>query len=140
MPVLRAHHTGTRGIAYVNGKGKQVVTINSEKYGDSGGVIAELEIVRGDLVRILHNAAGSDTEFISGDAITRPDRGPGRDAGAFRQWWGAHVRHRGRRGRHPLRVRKLAFGPYQDYVSDLGLYSTYFTAHTDLKLDGWELM
>ncbi|HEY4023779.1 MAG TPA: FAD-dependent monooxygenase [Pseudonocardiaceae bacterium] len=140
MPVLRAHHTGTHGIAYVNRKGRQVATIDAQEYGDSGGVIAELEILRSDLVRILHNAAGAGTEFIYGDAITElieePDGARARFASGEVRTFDIVVGADGLRSG----VRKLAFGPDEDYVRDLGLYTSYFAAHTDLKLDGWELM
>ena len=140
MSVLRAHHTGTHGIAYVNSKGKTVATMGADDFGDSGGIIAELEILRGDLVRILHNAAGSGTEFIYGDAITALAEGP--DGVRVRFASGATRTFDIVVGADGIRsgVRKLAFGPHTDYVRDLGQYSTYFTAHTDLKLDGWELM
>ncbi|HEY4454387.1 MAG TPA: FAD-dependent monooxygenase [Pseudonocardiaceae bacterium] len=140
MPVLRAHHTGTHGIAYYNTKGKQVAAMGGDDFGDSGGVIAELEILRGDLVRILHNAAGSGTEFIYGDAITaladEPDGVRVRFASGAVRTFDIVVGADGIRSG----VRKLAFGPHEDYLTDLGYYSTYFTAHTDLKLDGWEVM
>jgi 2-polyprenyl-6-methoxyphenol hydroxylase-like FAD-dependent oxidoreductase len=140
MSVLRAHHTGTHGIAYVNSKGKQVTTIGGDDFGDSGGVIAELEILRGDLVRILLNAAGSGTEFIYGDAITALTED--HDGVRVRFSNGAVRKFDIVVGADGVRsgVRKLAFGPDQGYVNDLGMYSTYFTAHTDLKLGGWAVM
>jgi 2-polyprenyl-6-methoxyphenol hydroxylase-like FAD-dependent oxidoreductase len=140
MSVIRAHHTGTHGMAYLNSKGKQVATIGGADFGDSGGAIAELEILRGDLVRILHNAAGSGTELIYSDHITAMTE----DADGVRVRFasGAVRKFDIVVGADGLRsgVRKLAFGPDTDYVRDLGTYSSYFTAHTDLKLGGWEYM
>lgn len=37
-------------------------------------------------------------------------------------------------------VRALAFGPEQEFVHPLGLYTAWFTATDDLELDGWYLM
>lgn len=140
MSVIRAHHTGTHGIAYLNSKGKPIATMGGDDFGDSGGVIAELEILRGDLVRILHDAAGPDTEFIYGDAITalaeQADGVRVRFASGAVRTFDIVVGADGVRSG----VRKLAFGPDTDYVRDLGYYSTYFTAHSDLTLDGWEVM
>ena len=140
MSVVRAHHTGAHGIAYLNSKGKQVATMGADDFGDSGGVIADLEILRGDLVRILHNAAGSGTEFIYGDAITAlaedQDGVRVRFASGGVRTFDIVVGADGVRSG----VRKLAFGPDTDHVRDLGYYSTHFTAHSDLKLDGWEVM
>lgn len=139
MPVLRAHHTGTHGIAYYNTKGKQVAAMGGDDFGDSGGVIAELEVLRGDLVRILHNAA-SGTEFIYDDSITALTQDP--DGVRVRFASGTVRKFDIVVGADGIRsgVRKLAFGPHEDYLTDLGQYSTYFTARTDLKLDGWEVM
>jgi 2-polyprenyl-6-methoxyphenol hydroxylase-like FAD-dependent oxidoreductase len=140
MSVVRAHHTGTHGIAYLNSKGKRVATIGADDFGDSGGVVADLEILRGDLVRILHNAAGSGTEFIYGDAITALAEDANGVVATFAS--GGARRFDIVVGADGVGsgVRKLAFGPDNDYVRDLGYYSTYFAAHTDLKLAGWEVM
>ncbi len=70
MDEIRAHHTGTHGIAYVNAANKKVASLRMSDFGDSGGIVAEIEILRGDLVRILHDAAG-DVEYVYGD--TSPD-------------------------------------------------------------------
>lgn len=139
MPVLRAHHTGTHGIAYYNAKGKRVAAMGGDDFGDSGGVIAELEILRGDLVRILHDAA-SGTEFVYGDSIAELTEE--RDGVRVRFASGAVRGFDIVVGADGIRsgVRKLAFGPHEDYLTDLGYYSTYFTARTELRLNGWEVM
>ena len=55
MDDIRKAHTGTHGMASVNSAGKWLSTMDSDLFGDSGGVIAEIEILRGDLVRILYS-------------------------------------------------------------------------------------
>ena len=54
---LRRARTGTRGMSYVNSTGKSLASMNA-----ASGVIdaADVEIVRGDLVRILHHKATTD--------------------------------------------------------------------------------
>ncbi|MGC9665532.1 FAD-dependent monooxygenase [Planosporangium sp. 12N6] len=139
MDSIRAHHTGTHGIAYLDGHGRRVATLGGDLFGDSGGIVAEIEILRGDLVRILYEAAG-DVEYLFGDVITGlTEDGDGvtatfRDAPArsFDLVVGADGLRSG--------VRALAFGPEPAYVRDLGYYNAFFAARTRLRLDGWELL
>lgn len=139
MDAVRAHHTGTHGIAYVNREGKRRATMSGEAMGDSGGVIAEIEILRGDLVRLLRDAAG-DIEYLFGDMIT--------DLSESADGVTATFRHAPPRtfdlvvGADGVRsgVRALAFGDESRFVRDLGYYMSYFPARTRLDLAGWELM
>ena len=64
---LRRARTGTRGMSYVSSTGKSLASMNA-----AFGVIdaADVEIVRGDLVRILHEATRDDVEYIFADSIT----------------------------------------------------------------------
>ncbi|GAB3808533.1 FAD-dependent monooxygenase [Micromonospora zhanjiangensis] len=140
LDAVRAHHTGTHGIAYVDDRGRRVATMGGDLLGDSGGIIAELEILRSDLVRILMEAGGDGVEYRYGDHITGLvdgddgvkvtfERAP---AQVFDLVVGADGIRSG--------VRAHAFGDESRYVRDLGYYSTYFPARTRLRLDGWELM
>ena len=54
-------------MSYVNSTGKRLADVNA-----AFGVIdpADVEIVRGDLVRISHKATGDDVEYIFADSIT----------------------------------------------------------------------
>lgn len=140
MPAVRAHHTGTHGIAYIGPDGNRVFEMGGDAFGDSGGIVAEIEILRGDFVRILHQAMGEDVEILYDDVIA--DLSDGVD--------GVKVSFR----RAPARtfdlvvgadglrsgVRALAFGEESSFVRDLGHYMAYFPAHTRLDLQGWELM
>jgi 2-polyprenyl-6-methoxyphenol hydroxylase-like FAD-dependent oxidoreductase len=140
MDAVRAHHTGTHGIAYVNTGGKRLFEMRGADFGDSGGIVAEIEILRGDLVDILHEAAGDGVEYIFDDVIT----GLTETADGVR----ATFRHAPAAsfdvvvGADGLRsgVRRLAFGEDGDFVRDLGLYQAFFPARSRLDFDGWELM
>jgi 2-polyprenyl-6-methoxyphenol hydroxylase-like FAD-dependent oxidoreductase len=133
---VRAAHTGTRGIAWLDERGRRVASLGADAFGDSGGVVADLEILRGDLLRILHDAA--DTEIQYGTEITALtdaadgvrvtfSRGPVR---TFDAVVGADGTGSG--------VRSLVFG--RQGVRDLGYHVAYFPARTRLDLDGWEVM
>ena len=133
--MTRQAHTGTRGMSYVSSTGKRLASLNA-----AFGVIdaADVEIVRGDLARILHQAT-SDVEYIFGDSITGIcehaaavqvtfERAPAR---AFDLVVGADGLH--------SNVRALAFGPESPFIHHLGLYLAIFTTPNDLGLDHWQL-
>lgn len=138
MDQVRAAHTGTHGIAMVDRTGRTVARMAGDMFGDSGGIVAELEILRGDLVRILHDALPPGAvEFVFGDRITALtehatgvdvtfDKGPSR---SFDIVVGADGIRSG--------VRDLLFDAD---VRDLGYYASYFPATMDIDFGGWEMM
>jgi 2-polyprenyl-6-methoxyphenol hydroxylase-like FAD-dependent oxidoreductase len=140
MEDIRQAHTGAHSMASVNREGKRLMTMTPDLFGDSGGVIAELEILRGDLVRILYEATYNDVEYIFDDSI----------AELIQNEDGVEVifERSGRRtfdlvvgadGSHS-NVRQLAFGPESQYIHDLGGYVAIYTMYTHLNLAGWELI
>lgn len=70
---VRAAHTGVRGIAYLDAAGRRTVELPTELFGHSGGVIADIEILRGDLMRIIMDAADG-VEYVFDDSITALDQ------------------------------------------------------------------
>jgi 2-polyprenyl-6-methoxyphenol hydroxylase-like FAD-dependent oxidoreductase len=138
MDAVRARHTGTHGLAYLDARGRRVAAMGGDAFGDSGGAVAEIEILRTDLVDILAATAG--TEVAYGDVITSLADGPEGVDVTFRhrapQRFDAVVGADGIRSG----VRALAFGPEAAFVRELGTYTAYFPARTGLELDGWELM
>lgn len=137
---VRKAHTGARGMAFVDREGKRIATLSTELFGDSGGPVAELAIRRTDLARILYEATRDDVDYLFGDSITEVaqdddgvhvkfDSGP---AQRFDLLIGADgVRST---------VRRLVFGPEQNYLRDLGCYLSLFTIPTTGNHDGWQLM
>jgi len=132
-----------RGLAMVDKRGRRRVEMPAEMFGGEG-IVAELEILRGDLADILLAATRADVEYRFGDRITSlvQDAG-GVEAGFVR----------GRRERYDVvvgadgvhsGVRALAFGPDGDFVRHLGAYTAYFTvpvsARAGAALDPWFLM
>ncbi|HLN70379.1 MAG TPA: FAD-dependent monooxygenase [Streptosporangiaceae bacterium] len=133
---FRRARTATRGMSYVSSTGKRLASLNAA-FGVIGAT--DVEIIRGDLARILHQAT-SDVEYIFGDSITGIcehadtveitfERAPAR---AFDLVVGADGLH--------SNVRSLAFGPESPFIRHLGLYLAIFTTPNDLGLDHWQLI
>ncbi|MDG4820660.1 FAD-dependent monooxygenase [Asanoa sp. WMMD1127] len=139
LDAIRDRHTGTHGIMYVDRAGKPVARMGGDDFGHSGGVVAEIEILRGDLVRILREAA-PEAEYLFDDHITAlRDEADGITATFHRappRTFDVVVGADGLRSG----VRALAFGNDRRHVRDLGMYSSFFAARTSLELDGWEVM
>jgi 2-polyprenyl-6-methoxyphenol hydroxylase-like FAD-dependent oxidoreductase len=100
------------------------------------GIFAgDVEILRGDLGRILHEATRDGTEYLFGDSVTslRQDAGGvhvtfARSAPrTFDLVIGADGLHSG--------IRRLAFGDQRDQVADLGLYVAIFSVPDRYGLD-----
>ncbi|MGW6331272.1 FAD-dependent monooxygenase [Nocardia rhamnosiphila] len=137
---VRAANTGARGMAFVDAAGNRVATMGTEVFGDSGGPVAEMSLLRTDLARILYDATRADVEYVYGDAIgaVAQDRAGvrvGFEHGTPRRFdllVGADGVH--------SNVRQLVFGPTQRYLRDLGSYISLFTTTTERDHDGWRLM
>jgi 2-polyprenyl-6-methoxyphenol hydroxylase-like FAD-dependent oxidoreductase len=140
MDTIQAHHTGTHGIAMVNADGKHMARMAGEDFGDSGGIIAEIEILRSDLITILHDALGPGTEFLFDDTITGlTETADGVDvtfAKAAPRGFDLVIGADGLRSG----VRRLVFGPDTEFVRDLGYYTALFNARSPIDFDGWQLM
>jgi 2-polyprenyl-6-methoxyphenol hydroxylase-like FAD-dependent oxidoreductase len=137
---VRAHHTGTHGIAFLDENGRRMARMGADTFGDSGGIVADLEILRDDLQRLLHREAREGVDYLfanhivamtEGEEGVRVDfaHGPSR---VFDVVVGADGIRSG--------VRELAFGDSAGHLRDLGQYSALFRARLDTDLDGWEQM
>ncbi|HEX8539413.1 MAG TPA: FAD-dependent monooxygenase, partial [Cystobacter sp.] len=65
---IRARTTHETGVAFVDSAGRVKARISSEALGGKG-LTAELEILRGEFARILHDATREDTEYLFGDRV-----------------------------------------------------------------------
>ena len=126
---IRERQTHLSATTYVDADGRPVASM------PAGIFAGDVEILRGDLGRILYEATRDSTEYLFGDSIT----GLHQDAG------GVHVTFRraapqtfdlviGADGLHSA-VRELAFGGRQDPVHDLGLYVSIFGVPDRYGLD-----
>lgn len=136
--------TDMRTGAYVNDDGKRIATLPAALFGARVG--RDDEIMRGDLARILYERTRADVEYVFGDSITslteRPDahdHGRGGVEVTFER--GAPRRFDlvvGADGVHS-NVRRLAFGPEEQFVRHLGAYISAFSLPNELGLDREEL-
>jgi 2-polyprenyl-6-methoxyphenol hydroxylase-like FAD-dependent oxidoreductase len=129
--------TGTRGMSYVNSAGKRLASMNA-----AFGVIdaTDVEIVRGDLARILHGATSDDVEYIFDDGVTGIAETSEAVAVTFERTQSrAFDLVVGADGLHS-NVRALSFGPELRFIHHLGLYLAIFTIPNDLGLDHWQLI
>jgi 2-polyprenyl-6-methoxyphenol hydroxylase-like FAD-dependent oxidoreductase len=116
LPALREVETGGTAMRFVDADGGRLMEWPA---GLAGG---ELEVLRGDLARILCEAAGDRAEFLFGDRIAEMRETPGGVEVTF-----AGGRERvfdlviGADGVHSG-VRRLAFGPEERFVKHLGYY------------------
>jgi 2-polyprenyl-6-methoxyphenol hydroxylase-like FAD-dependent oxidoreductase len=137
LDAARAARTGTRGMSYVSSTGKRLASVDG-----AFGVIdpEDVEIIRGDLVSILYEAAGSDVEYIFDDSIASLTEGADGVTVTFERS-APRTFHLvvGADGLHS-RVRGLAFGPEARFLRHLGLYLSVFTIPNDLELDHWQLI
>ncbi|WP_290056406.1 FAD-dependent monooxygenase [Amycolatopsis solani] len=100
----------------------------------------EVEILRGDLARILYDHTKADTEYVFGDRVTALNETADGVEVTFRHGAprtfdlvvGADGVHSG--------VRAAAFGPERDFRHDLGFGIAGFTAPNHLGLDHTSVM
>ncbi|MEZ0074762.1 FAD-dependent monooxygenase [Planotetraspora sp. GP83] len=121
--------TNMGAMSYVNEDGKQIASMPADLFS------GDVEILRGDLARILYDATRDEVEYIFDDSITSiSETADGVDVTFER---GAPRRFDlvvGADGLHS-NVRALAFGPESRFVKDLGLHCAIFTTANHLGLD-----
>ncbi|MFE1769138.1 FAD-dependent monooxygenase [Streptomyces angustmyceticus] len=156
---IRRASTDMRSGAYVNDDGKRIATLPADIFGARTG--RDDEIMRGDLARILYERTRADVEYLFGDSIASltpvaPTASAGPGASTAPDGWGAgddaagvevtfeHAAPRrfdlvvGADGLHST-VRRLTFGPEEQFLRHLGGYISAFSLPDDLGLDREEL-
>jgi 2-polyprenyl-6-methoxyphenol hydroxylase-like FAD-dependent oxidoreductase len=126
---VRKAATDTGDMVYVDSAGKRV--------GSTPPVVfsGELEVLRGDLVAILHERTRHDVEYVFDDSIT----GITQDEDAVKVTFQRSAPRSfdlviGADGLHS-NVRSLVFGEEAQFLHHLGLYVSVFTARNHLGLD-----
>jgi 2-polyprenyl-6-methoxyphenol hydroxylase-like FAD-dependent oxidoreductase len=133
---IRAATTGEVGTEFVTTDGTAVARFAAGR-SDSGGATAELEILRGQLSRIIVDRTRDDTEYIFGDQIVALDENADGVTVTFAhgaaRTFDVVVVAEGLRSR----TRSLLF-PDTDAVRELGFYIAYLAIpRTDEDTDFW---
>ncbi len=125
---VRRHATDMGDATVVDADGATVAVMPSAIF------TGDLEVLKADLTRILHDLTAPDTEYVFDNSITALteeadgvlvefERGPAR---RFDLVVGADGVH--------SKVRSLAFGPEKNYIQSLGYYFASFTLPNYLNL------
>jgi 2-polyprenyl-6-methoxyphenol hydroxylase-like FAD-dependent oxidoreductase len=135
---VRRASTDMRGASFVNRDGKRLATMDADLFGGRAG--EDVEIMRGDLTRILYEATRQDIEYIFNDSITTITQD---EAGVEVTFTHGQPRSFdlvvGADGLHS-NVRALAFGDESQFIRHLGHYIAIFTIPNELQLDRGELI
>ncbi|GIH98750.1 FAD-dependent monooxygenase [Planobispora takensis] len=131
---IRRLRTTPGPLTVVDGQGRPLASLPPEFTG------GEVEILRGDLSRLLYDRTRDDAEYLFGDSIASMTETPGGVDVAFesgaRRTFDLVV---GADGLHST-VRRLAFGPEERFVHPSGYYVAIFTTPDDLGLGPGSLM
>lgn len=136
---MRARSLDQRGIAWVESNGRRRAEMPVEAF-HGNGMVSALEILRGDLTDVLYQATAGETEYRFNTRITELDETENAVAATLSDGTTVHADLVvGADGPHSA-VRRLAFGPEEEFVRPLGGYNAWFTAPDTVGLDGWYLM
>ncbi|GAA3233630.1 FAD-dependent monooxygenase [Dactylosporangium siamense] len=125
---LQRVRTGGTAMRFVDEHGRRLMELPADFAG------GDLEVLRGDLARVLHEHARATAEFRFGDSVTAlvetPDGVDVTFAGGTHRRFDLVV---GADGVHSG-VRRLVFGPESRYVRHLGYYVATWSVPNDLGL------
>jgi 2-polyprenyl-6-methoxyphenol hydroxylase-like FAD-dependent oxidoreductase len=134
LDTVKANRVDERGIAMVDRDNRWRGVMSADAFGGEG-IVAEIEIARGDLGRILYDATAAGADYRFGDRIVRLE--PDVNGVDVTFHGGGTERYDlviGADGVHSA-VRALAFGPEKEFVRYLGGYGAYFTVPDPGDLD-----
>lgn len=133
---VRAARTETAGAYTVDVDGKVLETYRADDDGGDG-YIADIEILRGDLSRVLHEDTRDGVEYVFGDRIAELTQdADGVDvvfAGGEERRFDLVV---GADGLHSA-LRAMVFGPRERFVRHLGLVLAFYTVPNEFGLERW---
>src|SRR4051812_13341064 len=135
---VRAARTETAGAYTVDVDGNVLETYRADDDGGDG-YISEIEILRGDLSRVLHEDTREDVEYLFSDRIAELTQdADGVDvvfAGGDRRRFDLVI---GADGLHSA-LRATVFGPHEKFVRHLGRMVAFYTVPNEFGLDRWLL-
>lgn len=136
---LRQTRTRMRGMSMLDGDGNEIM--RSTEHAMSSGRLDsdDIEVLREDLTRLLHERTVEDVEYLFGDSIAAIEQD---EHGVRVEFERGQPRTFdlvvGADGLHST-VRRLAFGPEAEFVHHLGMYLAVFTTDNFLDLDNWQI-
>ncbi|GLV85847.1 FAD-dependent oxidoreductase [Streptomyces lavendulae subsp. lavendulae] len=125
---IRALDTEMGDAAMVDAEGRQYATLPAAVFA------GDLEVLKGDLTRMLYEATREDVEYVFGDSIASLEQDEDGVLVTFER--GAPRRFDlvvGADGLHS-KTRALAFGPEEEFVRHLGIYTAIFNLDNYLGL------
>jgi 2-polyprenyl-6-methoxyphenol hydroxylase-like FAD-dependent oxidoreductase len=128
-----------RGAAWIKADGSRRADMPVTAF-NGNGLVSKLEILRGDLVEVLYQATKDGTEYRFNTRIEDLDQNEAAVHATLSD--GTTLSADlvvGCDGPHSA-VRRLVFGPEEQFVKPLGGYNAWFTAPDTVGLDGWYLM
>ena len=126
LAAVRARSLHERGVRMVDARGRIRVEMAADTFGGSG-VVADLEILRGDLAAILTDATPDGVERRYDENVVALEQGADGVRVRFRS--GAEERFDlvvGADGSHST-VRRLVFGPESEFSHPLGAYTAHYS-------------
>jgi 2-polyprenyl-6-methoxyphenol hydroxylase-like FAD-dependent oxidoreductase len=136
---MRQRALEQRGAAWVKSDGSRRAEMPVTAF-DGNGLVSKLEILRGDLVDVLYQATKDAAEYRFGTSISDVKQA---DDGAEVTFHDGTVLRAdlvvGADGPHSA-VRRLVFGPEEQFVKPIGGYNAWFSAPDRIGLDGWFLL
>jgi 2-polyprenyl-6-methoxyphenol hydroxylase-like FAD-dependent oxidoreductase len=136
---MRSRALEQRGAAWVRSDGSRRAEMPVTAF-DGNGLVSKLEILRGDLVDVLYQATKNSVEYRFNTLIS--DLTQDDDAVDVTLADGTRLRADlvvGADGPHSG-VRRLVFGPEEQFVKPLGGYNAWFSAPDTVGIDGWYLL
>ncbi|MFE9319953.1 FAD-dependent monooxygenase [Nocardia sp. NPDC052278] len=136
MARVRDSAADVAGMRFVRADGRDLARIDMQGIKDKNGS-TEAEIMRGDLVQILHDITAENVEYIFGDSI----RGLEQDDDGVTVTFEHTPTRRfdlviGADGLHSA-VRRLAFGPESEFVRHMDHYFAFGNTDSTLGPDRW---
>ncbi|MBW0119107.1 FAD-dependent monooxygenase, partial [Pseudonocardia abyssalis] len=133
---VRAARTDTAGAYTVDVDGTVLETFRADDDGGDG-YIADIEILRGDLSRVLYDDTRDGVEYVFGDRIAELTQDAdgvevvfaGGDRRRFDLVIGADGLHSG--------LRATVFGPRERFVRHLGLVLAFYSVPNEFGVDRW---
>jgi 2-polyprenyl-6-methoxyphenol hydroxylase-like FAD-dependent oxidoreductase len=140
LSTIKSAGLDERGFAFVDGRGRHQVSM-PVNFLSGEGIVAEIEILRGELSRIMYEATRADVKYVFGDSIhSLVQDQDGVDVEFVKRAPSRFQLVIGADGVHSC-VRELTFSARESAcVATLGGYTAYFTIPYRAETNDWFLM